>query len=96
MAQSYRQYRGQLGENAAKQFVTIKQKWCIITQNWRYKRYGEIDLIALDSERNILHFIEVKTRYFTVTHGDPLESLTVKKQSRLKLLVEAFMQVMST
>lgn len=91
MAQSYRQYWGQLGEQAAKRFVE-KQGWHILDKNWRYGKQGEIDLIAFDSVRKIIHFIEVKTRRTDGEQGSPLEAITERKQNRLINLVEVYLQ----
>lgn len=60
----------------------------IIERNWRIKE-GEIDLIACDS-RNLLHFIEVKTRS-SLAFGDPLEAINREKARRLQRLALAWL-----
>lgn len=62
---------GKSGEDIASGFLR-KKNYKIIEQNFK-KRYGEIDIVALDGET--LVFIEVKTRKST-EFGSPLESIT--------------------
>lgn len=64
-------FLGKRGEELAGEYLK-KQGYTIIEKNFS-KRYGEIDLIALD--RETLVFIEVKTR---TSHefGTPLEAIT--------------------
>ena len=50
---------GNLGEKIAEKYLK-KKGYKILDRNFRYKRYGEIDIIA--TKKNNLHFIEVKTR----------------------------------
>ncbi|MEI6041938.1 MAG: YraN family protein, partial [Actinomycetes bacterium] len=53
----------------------------IIERNWRIKD-GEIDLVAI-TDKNILVFVEVKTRTSTA-FGHPLEAITREKAHRLQ------------
>lgn len=66
---------GQLGEELASKFLE-KKGYKIIDRNFK-KRYGEIDIIAIDSseKEKILVFIEVKTRTSS-DFGSPLEAIT--------------------
>ena len=70
---------GKYGEDIAKNFL-IKQGFEILEMNYRYSRVAEIDIIA--SKKDILHFIEVKTRtqeFF----GTPLEAITPNKLKQI-------------
>lgn len=60
-----------LGENKACEYLK-KLGFKILERNFR-KTYGEIDIIAI--EKNVLAFIEVKTRTSN-QYGSPLESIT--------------------
>jgi putative endonuclease len=50
---------GNLGEKIAVKYLK-KQGYKVLDRNFRYKGYGEIDIIAKKEEN--LHFVEVKTR----------------------------------
>lgn len=70
---------GKYGEDIAKNFL-IKKGFKIIEMNYRYSRVAEIDIIA--SKKDILHFVEVKTRtqeFF----GTPLEAITPNKLKQI-------------
>ena len=45
--------------------------------NWRLNHL-EIDIVAYDTTRNVLHIVEVKTRR-TAIHYDPMKSITPTK-----------------
>ena len=55
--------------------------------NFRYKRLGEIDIIA--RENNFVCFIEVKARS-TLDYGLPREALNFRKQENIKKLASIF------
>ncbi|MDO8658693.1 MAG: YraN family protein [Candidatus Levybacteria bacterium] len=76
---------GKLGEDLASKFLE-KKGYKIIDRNFK-KRYGEIDIIAIDSSEKtpVLVFIEVKTRTSS-EYGSPLEAITYWK---LKSLIKA-------
>ena len=78
---------GKVGEKAACEFLQAKG-YQIIEQNFRC-RIGEIDLIAKD--KNILVFVEVKTRFSTHC-GQPFESVTYHKQQRLIKLAQVYLK----
>lgn len=59
------------GEDVACEYLK-KNGYKIIERNFR-KRYGEIDVVALD--RGTLVFVEVKTRRSS-EYGSPLEAIT--------------------
>lgn len=70
---------GKKGEEIAVKFLQ-KQNYRILERNFK-KRYGEIDIVALDPSTGsgqasfTLVFIEVKTR-FSEKYGPPEESVT--------------------
>jgi len=66
-----KQSRGREGEKLAASYLK-SQGYKIIEKNFK-KRYGEIDIIALD--KDILVFIEVKTRW-SKKYGLPEEAVT--------------------
>lgn len=66
---------GAIGEQLANSFL-MKNGYQILETNWRYKR-AEVDIIAKD--REVLVFIEVKTRS-TDAFGKPEEFITEQKE----------------
>lgn len=62
---------GKQGEDIASDYLK-KQGYKIIERNFK-KRYGEIDIVAID--KDVLVFVEVKTRSSN-QFGSPLESIT--------------------
>lgn len=84
-----RQTIGYLGETAAVRYLK-KQHFTIVKRNWKTLR-GELDIIAM--ENNELVFVEVKTRLDSVTARlRLLDTITAKKQRKLKFLAEHFMR----
>jgi len=79
---------GKMGEVVAGKFLTAKG-FKIIAQNYKCL-IGEIDLIATHREK--LYFIEVKTRA-GLSHGWPAESVTLKKQAKLRKLALYYLSV---
>ncbi|MBL7082852.1 MAG: YraN family protein [Candidatus Aminicenantes bacterium] len=77
---------GRSGEEIALRFLKNK-KYKIITKNYRLFR-GEIDIIA--QKRNILVFVEVKTRR-SKNFGFPEESVTPSKQQQIKKIAQGFL-----
>lgn len=59
----------------------------LVERNYR-TRYGEIDLILRDVET--LVFVEVKLRR-GVEYGDPLESVTPRKQEQVRAVAEQYL-----
>ena len=78
--------KGKRGEGTANSYLQA-QGYKIIETNWRFSRYGEIDIIALD--KDTLVFIEVKTRT-SIAFGHPTEVITPKKLDRMKKLAEIY------
>lgn len=69
---------GILGEQIAAQYLQ-KQGYKILETNYS-KRYGEIDIVALDGK--VLAFVEVKTR-ISSQYGTPFEAITPWKMKSL-------------
>jgi putative endonuclease len=81
-----RQLLGQKGEKQAARY--LKQKgYKVVTANYRCK-YGEIDLIARDSD--ILIFIEVKTRTST-DFGGPAAAVDYRKQQQISKVAHHYL-----
>lgn len=77
---------GKAGEKYACRYLTDRG-WQIRACNWRCGPH-EIDIIAANN--NILHFVEVKTRY-SLKFGYPEEAVTKKKFNHLKQAAAAFL-----
>ena len=80
-----------IGNNAeliAKEFIKTKG-YIIITSNFRSK-FGEIDIIASDS--NYLVFIEVKYRK-SLKNGLPREAVNYKKQNRIIKTAQYYLMI---
>lgn len=69
---------GRWGEERAARYLRLRG-WRIVEKNYS-SRFGEIDLIA--SHRDILAFIEVKTRK-NAAHGEAKEFVTAAKRQRI-------------
>lgn len=79
---------GNLGENIAVDYLT-KKGHQILDRNFRYKGYGEIDIITKKGED--LHFIEVKTRKSTSEDFLPEDNITYFKQKQLVKLAKIYL-----
>lgn len=80
---------GALGEAAAADHL-LGQGLKLRARNWRC-RTGEIDLIAED--REILVFIEVRTRSASGTFGTPQESVNARKQRQVMETAQVYMHM---
>ncbi len=81
---------GRQGEDLAAQHVE-SLGWTLLARNWRCPQ-GEIDLIAQEPGRHgAVVFVEVKCRRGT-GYGDPLESITVAKQRKLRQLMQLWLR----
>jgi putative endonuclease len=77
---------GQKGEALAIQYLE-KLGYTILGRNFRYDR-AEIDLIARD--KDVLVFVEVKTRR-PGSLGDPEDAVTARKQNQLVKAAEGYL-----
>ena len=77
---------GHLGEDLAQEKL-LANGYTIIARNWRYKHL-EIDFIAKDKQ--ILVFVEVKTRQNT-RYGHPYEAVDWRKQQKLARAAQIFL-----
>ena len=78
---------GTEGEQKSVEFL-IENGYAILKLNYRDGRIGEIDIIAREGE--YICFIEVKTRK-SYSFGVPSESVTFKKQEKIKLLASIYL-----
>lgn len=78
---------GTWGENQAAKFLEQKG-YEILGRNF-HSRYGELDIIAQDGE--FLAFVEVRLRS-SLTHGLPQETVTQRKQEKLRLTAQQYLQ----
>ncbi len=80
---------GNLGEEIAVKYLK-KQGYKILDRNFRYKAYGEIDIIA--KKQKDLHFVEVKAR--GITNNSPYipeDNITFFKQKQLIKLSKIYL-----
>ncbi len=79
---------GCLGEDVASEFLRNKG-YKIVRRNWRCSA-GELDLICRQDDE--LVFVEVKARRDSaIARANLFENITVKKQKRLKLLKDLYL-----
>ncbi|HAJ56962.1 MAG TPA: YraN family protein [Candidatus Omnitrophica bacterium] len=79
---------GASGEEKAATHL-IKKGYKILTRN--FKNYlGEIDIIASDKE--VICFVEVRSRRGVLSHEDALRSIDSAKQRRLSRLAVSFLK----
>lgn len=79
--------QGNTGEDSAISHL-LQNGYKILFRNYRYSRFGELDIIALDGD--VLCFIEVKART-SLTYGSPRESVTKHKQLKIRKMAEVFL-----
>lgn len=72
--------KGRRGELLCKSYL-VSKGYVILDLNYRNK-IGEIDIIALDRTKNILAFIEVKSRT-NLSYGLPYEAVNKNKQRKI-------------
>ncbi|WP_066639450.1 YraN family protein [Desulfolucanica intricata] len=85
-----RQLLGRRGETAAVEYL-LQKGYKIILQNFRCY-LGEIDIIAKEGDTII--FVEVRARS-TDSFGLPQESVSIKKQNRLRKLAQYYISKFS-
>ena len=79
--------KGLIGETAAAEYYR-KSGYSIICTNWRYKKVGEIDIIA--KKDGITVFSEVKLRKNTV-YGAACAAVNREKQGRIRRLAQIYL-----
>ena len=77
---------GSFFEKAAVDYL-IQNGYALLETNYRYRRLGEIDIIAKDGDFTC--FIEVKARSSS-KFGFPSEAIGYKKQLRIKKLASLY------
>ena len=80
---------GKYGEIKAQQYLK-KNKYKILETNFNCK-LGEIDIIALDKNKEIV-FIEVKTRN-SILYGYPAEAITNKKLKHIYYTAQYYLHI---
>lgn len=85
---NYNKKFGDEGENLAEKFI-VNNNFSIVEKNYRFGRYGEIDIIA--EKDNCLVFFEVKNRS-EYSFGGPLYSLNKNKINHLIRTASSFLQ----
>lgn len=76
----FKQVTGQYGEDLAYEYLK-KLNYIIIERNFSCHQ-GEIDIIAKDTDKDELVFIEVKTRT-SFKYGSPIDAVDKVKQKHL-------------
>ena len=84
---------GKLGEDLACKYLK-ENKYTIIERNFNCKQ-GEVDIIAYDTYRNELVFLEVKTR-FNLVYGRPSEAVSKVKQRHIISVAKYYIYAYST
>lgn len=78
--------KGSKSEQLAEEYL-VREGFQIVCKNYRFGKIGEIDIIA--REKNVLVFVEVKSRF-----GDnpiaPLDQITPAKAQKLKKTAEGY------
>ncbi|MGL6021556.1 MAG: YraN family protein [Chitinophagaceae bacterium] len=87
---SFHQKIGKTGEKIAFKKLQ-KEGFEILHTCWRYGHY-EIDIIALNPTKKILHFVEVKTRTHKL-HGNPEESISKRKINQMMESANHYLQL---
>lgn len=76
----FKQVTGKFGEDLACEYLK-KLNYIIIERNFSCYQ-GEIDIIAKDTSKNELVFVEVKTRT-SFNYGSPIDAVDKHKQNHL-------------
>jgi putative endonuclease len=79
--------KGKYGEDVAVKYLE-KQGYKILERNFRYSKYGEIDIIA--TKNLIISAIEVKARSNNA-FGEPLEAVTPKKLEKINATFQYYL-----
>jgi len=84
-----RRAAGKIGEDAALKYL-VERGYLILYRNFRFGRYGEVDLIAKDSDT--VCFIEVKSRA-NDAFGTPAEAVGAVKRRSILAVAGHFMKI---
>jgi putative endonuclease len=79
---------GSEGENAAAEILK-RNGYIILERNFRFGRFGEIDIIAKESE--YICFVEVKSRSSFI-FGQPSEAVNRKKMDNIIKLAQIYLK----
>ena len=79
---------GNLGENIAADYLK-KNGYVILERNFKFSRFGEIDIIAKHNE--YICFVEVKTRTGS-NFGVPSEAVDKRKQAKIRRLAQIYIK----
>ena len=77
---------GRKGEEIALKYLTDKG-YELIARNYRFKRFGELDLIMKDGK--YLVFVEVRTKKNTA-FGTPLETVDYAKRRQIEKMAQLY------
>jgi putative endonuclease len=80
---------GKRGEDIARDFL-ISRGMIIREQNWRMNHL-EIDIVAEEPGRGLLHIVEVKTRT-SDEHYNPMDAINRRKRSNLINAANGYLQ----
>lgn len=78
---------GRKGEEIALKYLTDKG-YELIARNYRFKRFGELDLVMRDGK--YLVFVEVRTKKNTA-HGTPIETVDYAKRRQIEKMARLYM-----
>jgi len=78
---------GSIGEGKAVKYLE-RNGYRILSQNYRFRRFGEIDIIA--EKDDVIIFIEVKTRS-NLSFGTPNESINRSKINKIRKTANFFL-----
>ncbi len=81
--------KGNQGEKEAAEYLSSKG-YQIVKTNFHFGKHGEIDIICRLND--VLVFVEVKSRK-SFEYGDPLLSITPKKQKSWQRAAEGYLYV---
>ena len=87
---------GGWAEEIAAEFL-VEHGWTIMERNWRYKKLGEIDIIAMDADTSATGeattvFVEVRHRTSTA-YGSPEASIGPAKVGKLRRTATMYLTV---
>ena len=86
----FRKEIGKWGENLACRYLE-ENNYKVIERNF-YCRQGEIDIIAKDSKKGEIVFVEVKTRT-NFKYGNPAEAVNKKKKKHIKQVINYYIYI---